>query len=113
MAPPPLLADCSNQESSFTLKEKNRLEIRKDWLQLRGDLHGLQSLQLIGREDGRELRKKGLLRLSRLLLQYVDLDDHRPDLHRTCTGIQQNAKLLRQRLRGLQERHELRLPRLE
>ncbi len=48
--------------------------------------------------------------LGHLLPQRVDLDDHGSDLRRVSAGIQQIAELLDQGLRGLNERHERRLP---
>lgn len=109
----PMIASRSNPKSPFKLEQKDRLEIRKNCLQLRGNLHSLQSLQLVGSENGGELGKKSLLRLRGLLLQRVNLNDHRPDLCRVCSGVQQITELLGQRLHGLHQRYKLRLAGLE
>jgi hypothetical protein len=66
------------------LKEEDQLERRQYRLYLHGDLNGLQLLQLIGNEQGQELRDEGLLRLGHLLLQSMNLDEQGADLGRIC-----------------------------
>jgi len=94
-------------------EKKDWLKCRKNRLQLNRKLDRLKFLLLIAVEDGYELSKKSLLRLSHLLLQCVDLDYDDSNLGRVPAGVQQSAQLLDQGLRRLKERHELCLTRLQ
>jgi hypothetical protein len=104
--PPAAAGGPFESEKPLKSEKKYRLKRRQYRLQLRRNPHGLKFLQLFRAENGGELRKKGLLCLSDLLLQSMNLDDGNSDLCRVPAGIQQDAKLLNQTLSSLKKRHQ-------
>jgi len=97
----------------FELEEEDQLECWKNRLQLNGDLHGLQALELIGREKSHEMAEEALLDLNDLGLDGVNLNDGRANLRWIATGTEEIGELLHEDLTLLNERHEARLAGLE